>query len=141
MPVVLDTSLLVAYVNEGDPDHERARQIMRGILQGKHGTPVSLDYVLDEGLTLLQRRTGRAADARLFASLMVPVEEVDGDPVLEFLRPPDPVLEAARDLFFERFERLLSFTDCVVAAFARDLDGAVGALEADFEGLVPVVTA
>lgn len=140
MPIVLDTSLLVAYANEGDPDHDEARRIMRRVLRGEHGTPVSLDYVLDEGLTLLQRRTGRVADARVFASLLVPVEGVDGDPVVEFLRAPEPVLDDARSLFFERFDQGLSFTDSVVASLARDLDGTVGALEDDFEGVVPSVT-
>lgn len=113
---------------------------MRRVLRGEHGTPVALDYVLDEGLTLLQRRTGEAADARLYASLMVPVEGTDADPVVEFLRVPEPVLREARNLFVERWERGLSFTDSVVAALARDLGGAVGALGDDLEGIVPCVT-
>jgi predicted nucleic acid-binding protein len=114
---------------------------MRRVLRGEHGTPLSPDHVLDEGLTLLQRRSGRPEDARAFASLLVDVEEVEGDPVVEFLRVPKPVLDAAQDLFFERFEQRLSFTDCVVACLAREVDGPVGALDDDFAGVVPSVTA
>lgn len=141
MPIVLDTSLLVAYANSDDFDHERAKTIMRRVLRGRHGTPVSLDYVLDEGLTVLQRRTGDRVDAKLFASYFVPMEASSTDPILEYLRTPEDVIEAARGLFFERFERGLSFTDCVVACLADSLDGSVGAVEDDFEGIVPTVTA
>lgn len=140
MPIVLDTSLLVAYANTGDPDNERATRIMRRVLKGKHGTPVSPDYVLDEGLTVLQRRTGRVEDARIFASYFRAIEGVEDGPILEQLHTPEPIVASARDLFFERFERGLSFTDCVVACLARDLDAAVGAVEDDFEGIVETVT-
>lgn len=140
MPIVLDTSLLVAFANESDPDHERASEIMGRVLKGEHGTPVSTDYVLDEGLTVLRTRTARREDAQLFASYFVPVEGIDEAPILEYLHTPAPILESARSLFFDRFERGLSFTDCVLACLAADLDGAVGAVEGDFEGLVPTVT-
>lgn len=140
MPIVLDTSLLVAFANEGDPDHERATAIMGRVLKGEHGTPVSTDYVLDEGLTVLRTRTGAREDARLFASYFVPVEGIDEEPILEYIQTPAPVIESARSLFFDRFERGLSFTDCAIACLAADLDGAVGAVGEDFEGLVPTVT-
>lgn len=140
MPIVLDTSLLVAFANTADPDHERANEVMERVLKGEHGTPVSNDYVLDEGLTVLQTRTGRKEDGLTFASYFVPTEGVEGDPILRYLHTPPPVVESARSLFFDRFDRGLSFTDCVVAALARDLEASVGALEDDFEGLVPTVT-
>lgn len=140
MPIVLDTSLLVAFANREDPDHERASELMHRILKGEHGTPVSTDDVLDEGLTVLQARTGRREDALVFASYFVPVEQADGSPILEYLHTPSSIVEAARSLFFDRFERGLSFTDCVLAALAKDLAGQVASLEEDFEGIVPTVT-
>lgn len=140
MPIVLDTSLLVAFANEADPDHDRASEIMGRVLKGEHGTPVSTDYVLGEGLTVLRTRTGRREDARLFASYFVPVGGIDEDPILEYIHTPVPIIESARSLFFDRFERRLSFTDCVVASLAADIDGSVGAVEDDFSGLVPAVT-
>jgi predicted nucleic acid-binding protein len=108
-------------------------------MAGEHGTPVSTDYVLDEGLTVIQARTGRVEDARLFASYFVSVPQVDHDPLLELIHVPERIVDAARKLFFERFERGLSFTDCVVASLARDLDGSVAATEDHFEGIVPTI--
>lgn len=139
-PIVLDTSLLIAYANREDPDHDRATRIMRRVLAGEHGTPVGPDYVLDEGLTVLQRRTGRIDDARTFASYFVPVEGIEGEPILEPLHVSEPIVDAGRELFFERFDRGLSFTDCVVASLARHLGGSVGAVEDGFDGLVATVT-
>jgi predicted nucleic acid-binding protein len=135
--VVLDTSLLVAYANRQDRDHERARALMSSILKGEHGTPIAPDYVLDEGLTVLQARAGRAEHARTFASYLVPIDEEEA--VVELYQVDEPLVEEALELFFERFERGLSFTDAVVACLARRVEGSVVALEGDFEGIVATV--
>lgn len=139
VPVVLDTSLLAAYASKRDPDHDEACRVMRAVLRGQHGTPVAPDYVLDEGLTLLQRRTGRLEDAKLYASFFVDMAGMDRGAILEMLPVDKPLIHEARKLFFQRFDRRVSFTDCVVASLARSLDGSVGALEDDFEGIVPCI--
>ncbi len=139
MPVILDTSVLVAYANRDDPSHQRAKKLMHRILKGAHGLPLGLDYVLDEGLTLLQRRTGREQHGRVFASYFFQAPGSTQPPILEFHTVTAEGIDRAKDLFFERFDRGLSFTDCVIASVARELSGTVATLEDGFNGLAPVV--
>lgn len=88
---------------------------------------------------MLQHRTGRLEDAMQYVSFFVDLEEMAWGPILEMLPVHEPLIHEARELFFQRFDRRLSFTDCVVVSLARSLDGSVGALEDDFEGIVPCI--
>lgn len=134
MTLVLDTSVLAAFLHAGDPHHAQARAIIRRVLAGKHGAPVTCDHVLDEGLTLLRRRPGREDISRRFAAMFF------GDPNLPgFLRihPFDAdTTRRALALHFERYERGLSFTDCALVVLARELDSPVASFDAHFDGIV-----
>lgn len=134
MTVVLDTSVLLAYINTGDRDHRGAAGLMEAVRRGIHGAPVIADYVIDEALTLLQRRTGQAAHAKRLLSLCrgQPGERAIG----VVRRPTDSQLEAAERMFIDRFGRGLSFTDCVLVQMAQALQAPIASTDSGFDGLV-----
>lgn len=104
--MLVDTGVLVGYLNERDACHERADELMEELMEGAHGTPFVSDYVLDESYTLIQARTGRPA---LAARLWPLVQRGDeGLLVLEFVTPDD--FWETRSLLERLRERPLSFT-------------------------------
>lgn len=137
MPVVLDTSILVAFLNARDRNHSRSVTLMDRIRRGEYGVPVASDYVLDEGLTLLQKRTRDATACREYEALFF--GEGSSQPLLSLRETSSEELAAARDIFFRHFERGLSFTDCVIVALAESLRAPVASLDAGFDGIVPRV--
>lgn len=56
--VVLDTSFLIAYYNERDVHHEKARVQMAGLLTGTWGSGLLPEYVFVETATVLLRKVG-----------------------------------------------------------------------------------
>lgn len=134
MTVLLDTGVLVAWINPSDPLHARAAAVVKQAMTGRLGQALSTDTVLDEGLTLLRRRPGRKEVSERFASLFFPKRTG-----LDWLTCGEDILEAARTLHFRHYERGLSFTDCTLIAHAEALGAAVATFDQSFEGLVEVV--
>ena len=46
--ILLDSSLIVAYSNEADENHAKAKQVIEDVAKERYGTPVITDYVFDE---------------------------------------------------------------------------------------------
>lgn len=139
MTIVLDTSVLAAYLHTGDSRHVAASDLMAQVLAGEMGVPVSSDHVLDEGMTLLRKRPGRQGVSQKFAALFFGDEDLR--PVVD-LRPADRhQLRRALELHLAHYARGLSFTDCVLAVTAQDLGCAVASFDAGFDGIVPRVSA
>jgi predicted nucleic acid-binding protein len=139
LTVLVDTSMLVAYLHAGDRDHARARTVMNGILQGRHGVPLVCDYVLDEALTLLQRRTGRKDHAEALLGFVLGTSSRPAAVRSCHVEPRH--VEAAVLVFIKHFERRLSFTDCILLALAAEQACAIASLDAGFAGLNPVLAA
>lgn len=137
MTVVVDTGPLVAYLNKEDPLHKAAVPLMERIWTGAYGVPLSTDFVLDEGLTLLRRRPGRKELSKAFASLFFG----DGRPVAALqVRPTgSDVLREALRLHFEAYDRRLSFTDCTLAVHVQEASGVLASFDDGFDGIVPRV--
>lgn len=57
IPVLVDSSILVAFRNEKDENHEEAIRVMRDITDGKYGKPIITDYIFDETVTVCFART------------------------------------------------------------------------------------
>jgi uncharacterized protein len=55
--IILDTSFLIALLNNRDNNHPQALVIMEDLLVGKYGNRVVLDYILDEAITTTWIRT------------------------------------------------------------------------------------
>lgn len=133
MSVLVDTGVLVAFLNERDARHARAKELVEALMGGRHGTPFVSDYILDEAYTLLRVRTGRLdLLSRLWDLLRF--RDREGLLVLEFLTPED--FWATVDMLADRRDQPLSFTDGTSLTLLRrmGLDGIVS-FDDDFDGL------
>jgi predicted nucleic acid-binding protein len=131
MPVLIDTGPLLAYLNTREPHHARAVAMMDAILDGEHGKPLSIDHVLQEGLTFLRTRAKDERVSRRFSSLFWP----EGERPFEWITTDTSTLRAATELHFDHYDRRLSMTDCILIEHAKRLDAAVATLDSGFEGL------
>lgn len=139
MTVILDTSVLAAFVNPRDPLHRAARSILARASGGELGKPVTSEHILIEGLTLLQRRAGRVEVSRRFSSLFTGAK---GAPALVHpLRTGREELGRAIDMHFTLFAKKLSVTDCVLLVLAEDMRAPIASFDAGFDGLVERIAA
>lgn len=136
MPVVVDTGPLLAYLRPNDPHHGRGLSLMEDVWDGRHGTPVSIDHVLVEGLNFLRSRSGRRSVSGSFRDLFLGAP--DRRPPLVLRATPEGLLRRAADLHHELYDQGLSATDAVVLAHVRDLDATLATFDEAFRGLAPV---
>lgn len=134
MSVVLDTSVLAAFVNPRDPLHKTARKILARCSGGELGKPVTSEHILIEGLTLLQRRAGRVEVSKRFAALFTGTKGVPR--LVHPLRTGREELGRAVDKHFQYFAKGLSVADCVLLVLADDLGAPIASFDAGFDGLV-----
>lgn len=99
--VFVDTGAWFAYVNAGDPDHQRVREVLDNYPERL----VTSTYVFDETVTLTQARLGHHRALAVGKTLLNPrvVETVHVTPSDE---------KAAWALFEKRPDKAYSFTDC-----------------------------
>lgn len=97
---------------------------------------LSTDFVLDEGLTLLQARVGHQDVSEAFLRLFDRPARRGLLPVLQ--TTPD-VLDAAIALHLRHYDRKLSLTDCTIIAHAQELGASVATFDTSFEAIVEVV--
>lgn len=135
---MFDTGPLAAYVHRRDKNHDRAKRLMRRVLKGEYGTPVSLDLVLLEGLTLLQRRTGDRRISQLYASYFHGAHD-KRDPILR-LRPSGDIIGRSIEIHFQYHERSLSTVDAALVAVTNITQGVLLTFDGGFEGIVPVLS-
>lgn len=139
MTILLDTPVLAGLLNADDPKHEAAQRLMRRVLTGELGTPVSSEHVLDEGLALLRKRAGRRDVSQAFLELFT--RSPPETPAIHLLLTSREELLRAADLHFAHDDRRLSMTDCNLAVLAQDLRAVVASFDAGFDGIVPRVSA
>ena len=134
MPVLMDTSVLAAFLNPRDENHARAKGLMREVMLGGHGTPISSDAVLAEGLTLLRRRPGRRDVSTRFAGIFA----ADGvlAPIVRLRRATAEELDRAVAFHFSHYDRQLSITDCLLLGLAADMSAPIASFDEGFDGLV-----
>lgn len=109
MAIILDASVLIAYLNKDDVHHTQARELMMKIKANTYGVETTTDYVFDEVLSVVQRKISQEEAC------------LAGKYLLESLP-----LTITNDLIFVRAWHLfkktsnLSFTDCTLLAFMRE---------------------
>jgi len=59
MTVLIDTGIFIAFHNTKDINHDRAVELVREIVNGKHGAAFTTDYIFDEAVTTALVRTGK----------------------------------------------------------------------------------
>lgn len=131
MAIFIDTSVLVAARNVDDKNHVRAKELMKSMLRGEHGEIYTSDYVVDEAVTLMLRRTKRI-------ELAINIGEyILRSPRVRKLRVSEEVFDAAWEKFKSLGERLMSFTDCTsLALMEKSGVRSIASFDSGFDGLV-----
>lgn len=105
MSVFVDTGVFVAVRNADDENHRRARELMRSALSGEVGAVHTSDYVIDEAVTLMLRRTKKL-------ELAIDVGEyILKSPRIRKLWVSEDIFESAWREFKSYRKGQMSFTD------------------------------
>jgi predicted nucleic acid-binding protein len=139
MTVLVDTSVLAAFLNPADERHGDARKLMARIMRGELGVPVSTEFILAEGLTLLRKRPGSLGTSKRYAALFLPGEGLRPPLVLHATTRQE--VEKAAQLHIEAYDRKLSLPDCHLVILASDLGATIASFDKGFDGMAPRVEA
>lgn len=136
MSVLVDSSVIIAFLHRRDGMHSQAMDLLKPILAGERGPPSITDYIVDEVLTFLVARGVTRAQLDKAIRFLLGDGEAAGAFVLHRIGA-DHFAEALR-LVRRHRERRLSFTDCSSVA-VMDLAGLsiIASFDNGFEGIVP----
>lgn len=126
--IVLDTSLLVAWMNEVDAHHAAAASFMERFLKGEWEEGLLLESVFLELVTVLQMRVDHPTAVAAGDSLL-------GARELIFV-PASDVFLPALETFRSQGDRGLSFADAAILTVARkSAEGRVATFDGAFRGV------
>ena len=114
--LLLDSSFLIAYHNDRDVHHQKAKELMAELLDGSWSRVILLEYVFLEVMTVLQARRGLATANRVAAVLLSARE-------LELLPCSDFFLDTL-ETFRSQSDAALSFVDAALVTQALRHDNA-----------------
>lgn len=100
--VLIDSSVLVAFANEADQNHNKGINIVGAILSGKYGSPVISDYIFSETVTVCLARTKSIDKTKSFGEYLLTSEAI-------LVRVNDVLFNEAWKIFCKSSK--LSFTD------------------------------
>ena len=127
---LVDTGFFVAFLNEKDTHHEDAQRVFSECLGGRDPKLITTDYVLDEAVTLIRRRTGRHELAVKIIEMINDSDWVE----LEFV--DKEVVKKAVSKYVEFEDKELSFTDWVSAVQIDEMGyGGIISFDSDFDGI------
>jgi predicted nucleic acid-binding protein len=109
--ILIDTSLLLAAINEKDSHHANARDLLQEVDSGRWGSALLPDYVLVETVNWLARRRGPKEAKRFAVSLLE-------RKVIQILSCSDH-FPRILSIFMEQRGTALSLTDAAIVGLAR----------------------
>ena len=126
--IFLDTSFLVSYIVEKDTNHEKAVSLMKEIVDGKHGSAITSEYVFDETVTVVLVRS-KSLDSAVKTGDLIK----ESIPVLDV---GNSVFEASWKRFRNQGKTMFSFTDCTILEMieSNHLDK-IATFDREFEGV------
>jgi uncharacterized protein len=136
LTILVDTDVLVSFISRRDGRHAQAAQLVRRMLEGAWGAPMTTDFVLDEALTLLMVRAAPPEAVDRVLSLVLEPAAPARTSALPLVRVTDSAFAGAIPLFRRHLRRGLSFTDCTSLAVMaeRDVDF-IASFDRGFAGL------
>ena len=110
--VLIDSSVLIAYYNEDDENHEPALKIMNEAISGKYGNPIISDYIFSETVTVCLNKTKSIEKTKKFGEhiLMSQISVVKID---------EAIFNEAWKIFCKSSK--LSFTDAASISMLKNL--------------------
>jgi predicted nucleic acid-binding protein len=109
--ILLDSSLIVAYSNELDQNHIKAKQIIDDVAKERYGTPIITDYVFDEVVTVMLARTKSLARVTGLGETLLGATQL--------VRIDEGLFDMAWVIFKQQRKNKFSFTDCTSIAVCR----------------------
>lgn len=109
--LVIDTSVIVAAVNDREALHEKARQFLAALERGAWGTALLHEYVFLEVVTVLASRVG-------FAESVAVGERLLGTAGIEFVASSEDFTSVWRE-FRSQPRGKLSFADSALLTLAK----------------------
>jgi predicted nucleic acid-binding protein len=129
--ILVDTGVIAAFYNSRDEHHSRALVLLNDLRQGKYGTRILTDYVLDETVTLLYVRSKQAGIA-LQAGEVIITEKLG-----KFLPMTFDLIKKTWDMYQKLISKGLSFTDISLLVVAEYLEcNDILSFTKEFEGLI-----
>ncbi|MCG7848082.1 MAG: PIN domain-containing protein [ANME-2 cluster archaeon] len=133
MAVFIDTGAFMAYRNKKDIYHRAANGLVRRALKGEFGLIFTSDYIYDETLTLAMVRTGNKDVIKDISDVMLSSH-------IEMFIIDVVILEEARDLFFQLFDKRISFTDAsTMVVMQQENIGKIITFDSHFNGMFEVL--
>lgn len=134
MSLFVDTGVFYAQQHERSSRHDVATRALAEAVRGEFGTLYTSDYVHDEAVTLVRKRTGRFEDAKVVSDRITGAGSVAP---IRLIYVSERYFERGLDVFERYSDHDLSFTDATTVALleAHDVD-AVLSFDDDFDGIV-----
>lgn len=140
MTAFIDTSVLIAFHNTRDVNHERAKKLIKEAVEGKFGLLYTSDYVFNESINIALTKTGNPSIALLIGEMIL--GQFKGIPrFITLLRVNEGIFNEAWRLFNEYSSRGLNFTDCTTIALmkSKGIDYLIS-FDEKFDGIVKRVS-
>jgi len=109
--IFLDSSLIVAYLNEADFNHAKALQIAKHIGDDTFGPSVITDYIFDEVVTVMLVKTKDITRVQNIGQKLLAANLV--------LRIDEELFNSAWRIFTQQKKPVFSFTDCTSLAACK----------------------
>jgi len=138
LAVIVDTSVIIAFFNKRDKNHKRAISLLKDAMMKHYGLLFISDYVIDETVTYLLKRTKRPEIALRAGKFLL--GELEGFPkVFEIIFTNKEIFNKAWITFKKLLQRSLSFTDCVLISLANEYNLSIMTFDEGFKGLANII--
>ncbi|MGC2289152.1 MAG: type II toxin-antitoxin system VapC family toxin [Thermoplasmata archaeon] len=112
--IFVDSSAWLAVSDVRDGNHKSALAFNGRLIQGAEGRLLTSDYIMDETLTLLRKRTGADITKRFVSGL-------EASSSVQVIWVTTAHYRAALELFLGQRQTSWSFTDCTSFAIMHEL--------------------
>ena len=134
MTVLIDSGIFIAFHNTQDENHDRAKELIREIAEGRHGAAYTTDYIFDEAVTTALMRTGKH-DIAIELGKHILGANVK---FVSMVQVDLTSFSQAWKLFNKYIDKKLSFTDCVSIAVIKNYGlNKIVSFDRDFDGIIP----
>jgi uncharacterized protein len=109
MTIFIDSSVFCAFANKRDVHHKNAVEIIRNCVKSEYGKPITTDYVFDEIISVITRRTNRDNAIKFGVTLL--------DSEIFIAKIDATTFEKSWNIF--KKEKNFNFTDCSILSFMK----------------------